>query len=87
MSNHTGSYMLNEVLKSIKEIGIFKKLDKTETRDLLKAIFDVSYQYDCNPGEILEDIAEEFEVCYSCLTFDLPLQDGLCQACGRWESA
>ncbi|GAB3358698.1 hypothetical protein GCM10027566_23660 [Arachidicoccus ginsenosidivorans] len=87
MSNHTGSYMLNEVIKSLKEIGIFNKLTRTDSRALLKAVFGVGYQYDCNPGEILEDIAEEFDVCYSCLTFDVPLRDGICQKCGRWESA
>ena len=85
MSNHLGSYMLNDVLKSALKLGIFEKLEKDTTRAFLKEIFIICVDYDCNHGEILEDIAEDFEICYCCLEYDKPLRDGLCQKCGNWK--
>lgn len=84
MSNHSGSYMLNEMLQEMIEIGIFEKLNKKDSRALLKTVLSTGDQYDCNPGEILEDIGEDFEICYCCLKFDLPLKRGICQKCGSW---
>lgn len=81
MSNHAGSYMLNSVLNSAAELGIFEKIGKEDTRAFLKKIFGIGSHYDCNPGEILEDIAEDYDVCYCCLKFDRPMQNGLCNEC------
>lgn len=81
MSNHTGSYMFNEVLKAAAEAKIFERLGREDTKVFLKIIFTVGSDYDCNPGEILDDIGENLGVCYCCQKFDVPLKEGLCDEC------
>lgn len=81
MSNHLGGHMLNELLIAMAKDEVFEKLDKKDTRRILKNVFDIGYNYDCNPGEILEGLSAYFEVCYCCLEFDRELEGGLCKEC------
>ena len=66
MSNHSGSYMLNEVLKAADEYGLFGFLGKEKTASSVLEIIQIGYGYDCNPGEILENIGSRQCVCYYC---------------------
>ena len=81
MSNHSGSYMLNEVLKKLDEKSVFALLGKEETQTLVQEIIKISYAYDCNPGEILEDMAERVGVCSYYLEGADEFYDGVCQRC------
>lgn len=81
MSNHSGSYMLNEVLKKLDEKSVFALLGKEETQTLVQEIIKISYAYDCNPGEILEDMAERVGVCSYCLKGADEFYDGVCSRC------
>jgi len=44
-------------------------------------IIKMSHQYDCNPGEILENIGERLGICYFCLTPADEFHDGICKKC------
>lgn len=84
MSNHSGSYMLNDVLYIAKEIGIFEAIGEEKSRKFaLELINKIGREYDCNDGEILESIGNELGICYCCLeeTYELDYS-GLCKNCG-----
>jgi hypothetical protein len=81
MSNHSGSYMLNGVLMLMEEQSVFKLLGKEKTQILVRDIIKLSHQYDCNPGEILEDIGERVGICCYCEKPADELHDGLCKSC------
>ncbi len=51
--------------------------------DLLirKMINIATSEYDCNSGEILEGLTEEFAMCYACLNSTKNLENGLCENC------
>lgn len=59
MSNHTGSYMINDILKTLEKISVFEILGREKSRSLVLDILEISTQYDCNPGEVLQDIGEK----------------------------
>ncbi len=81
MSNHSGSYMLNAVLELLEQEQVFAMLGKEETVHLIQKIIGLSFEYDCNPGEILENIGERFGICYCCAKAAPELKDGLCEKC------
>lgn len=82
MSNHSGGYMLNDVLKLLHKEKFFESLSKESTKKFIKNIIDVGYANDCNNGEILEDIGEKLGICYSCLNYsDKISHSGLCKKC------
>ncbi|MEA2061007.1 MAG: hypothetical protein U9P10_10965 [Thermodesulfobacteriota bacterium] len=81
MSNHSGSYMLNDVLRMLEKKEIFDFLGKEKTQDLVLNVLKMSYQYDCNPGEILEDIGERVGICYYCQSPAEKFHDGICEKC------
>ncbi len=49
MSNHSGSYMLNDVLEAADEYGLFGFLGKEKTASFVLEIIKIGYNYDCNP--------------------------------------
>ena len=67
MSNHSGSYLLNDVLKKLEEFEIFELLGKEKNQQLVLDIIDIGQACDCNSGEILEDIGSRLGICYYCL--------------------
>jgi hypothetical protein len=81
MSNHTGSYLLNEVLLSAKETGIFKAISQKKKVTFLKEVLRTGADYDCNPGEILENLGDDIGICYCCSEESKTLKEGLCPEC------
>jgi hypothetical protein len=73
--------MLNAVLKKLEEKAVFALLGKEETQTLVQEIIKISYAYDCNPGEILEDMAERVGICSYCLKRADEFRDGVCPRC------
>ena len=82
MSNHSGSHMLNKVLKTLDQYSVYDFLGHDKTQELVGAILKISWQYDCNPGEILDDgIGERLGVCRYCQRPADEFQDGVCLRC------
>jgi hypothetical protein len=83
MSNHTGSYMLNEVLQLMEQRGVFAQIGREATQQLVVDLVRLSSQrYDCNAGEIIEEIGERLAICSCCLSAKPDVgDDGLCQSC------
>ena len=82
MSNHSGSYMLNEILELMEQEQIFGWLGKEKTQSLVRNITNTACRkYDCNSGEILENFTDRFELCYGCLADSKDLENGLCEVC------
>ena len=85
MSNHAGSYMLNEVLRALERRGVFELLGRPAAQELVIEIVRLSDHYDCNVGEILEEMGEKLGICSWCLTPRTDLADCICGACrARW---
>ena len=85
MSNHDGSYLLNEVLRLLEERGLFTQLGPETTQQLVRDIVRLSSRYDCNRGEILEEIGERLGICYLCLSANSDLIHGECGSCRNWK--
>ncbi len=83
MSNHSGSYMLNEIIVLMGKYKIFENLGKDETYALVRDIIEISSNYDCNRGEILDGIGRELGICYSCMKQNKIFKDGLCSECRK----
>ncbi|MEQ8192419.1 MAG: hypothetical protein ABRQ39_30920 [Candidatus Eremiobacterota bacterium] len=81
MSNHDGSYMLNEVLILLEKRGYFSHMNPVETKKFVNEILSIGNEYDCNDGEILEDIGEKLGICYYCMEYNKDIEDGLCPSC------
>jgi len=81
MSNHSGSYMLNDVLDTAKDMGIFEAIGKEKTREFVLKMIEIGEKNDCNDGEILEGIGEELGMCYCCLKETNDMEHGLCREC------
>ncbi|NNU78145.1 hypothetical protein [Clostridium estertheticum] len=83
MSNHIGSYMLNEILYILSEMGISETIGKQRTRKFALKLVRIGKRYDCNNNEILDSIGEEIGICYLCLKETEDIEDGLCQTCRK----
>ena len=82
MSNHSGNYMLNNVLTILQDDhDFFSKIGKEEAYLFVKKIIKVGNRYDCNSGEILEDIGLKLGVCYGCIKQADLNEDGYCGDC------
>jgi hypothetical protein len=81
MSNHSGSYLLNEVLLLLEKRGAFDLLGKEPSQKLVLEMIHLSKRYDCNPGEILDEIGMRVGICYYCLTAQSDLMNGVCNKC------
>ena len=80
MSNHDGSYMLNEVLQTMLEMRIDERIGRPMTLEFVKRVVKIGNAHDGNPGEILEDL-EKIGLCYLCLEESGDLENGLCPSC------
>lgn len=86
MSNHSGSYMLNEVLHRLHEIGFVKKFGKQQAQQFAFDLIKRAYRYyDCNPGEILNKLGTVYGVCACCMQPAAKILDDWCLQC-RAES-
>ena len=81
MSNHSGSYMLNEILQSPELQSVFQTIGAEKTQSIVLKILQISNYYDCNAGEILNEIGEQLGVCYHCQQAANNFIDGVCQNC------
>lgn len=81
MSNHSGSYMLNDVLYTAKKMGILEVIGEEKACEFALEMIEIGSRYDCNDGEILDGIGEELGICYCCLEKADNLENGLCKEC------
>ena len=82
MSNHSGSYMLNELITILIREHCFDHLAREKKQNLIEEIVNLArYEDDCNPGEILEGHTDYFQICYGCLAKTNDLESGLCLKC------
>jgi ribosomal protein L40E len=81
MSNHRGSYLLNEVLHLLEQRGVFELLGRAPIQELVLELLRLSDRYDCNPGEILEESGQRLGVCYYCRTAQDEMKEGVCRRC------
>jgi hypothetical protein len=87
MSDHTGSYMLNEILELMDQTQIFNLLGQEKTQTFIRDMLKISCRnYDCNAGEILDGLTDRFEICYCCRKSTRDLNQGLCSECGGDEN-
>lgn len=73
--------MLNDVLKMLEKQSVFECLGKEKTQKMAIDIINMSHQYDCNPGEILDNIGERVGVCFYCNGPADEFVDGVCKEC------
>ncbi len=83
MSNHSGSYMLNEVLILLEKDKVFEFLGEEKKKTLVNNIMEIGYANDCNPGEILDVIGKKLGICYCCLEFTDKFDGKVCNNCVR----
>jgi hypothetical protein len=95
MSNHSGSYMINEILSLFHQEEVFDKIKFKTMKKLLKGINKIASSEDCNPYEMYEDIGSELGYCSQCDTlYKTPFDGVKCQPCQvedaaefkRWEA-
>ena len=77
--------MLNAVLHLLNEekYDFFNTIGKDKTLSFIKNILRLSYDNDCNEGEILENVGEELGICYNCVQSSDSIEDGLCLKCSN----
>jgi len=75
--------MLNDLLKLMDQEQVFDSMGIKKTQSLVKRFIRIAQSYDCNCGEILENLTDRFHLCYCCLANTQPqdLNNGLCQRC------
>jgi hypothetical protein len=82
MSNHSGSYLLNNIITIMDGYQIFDVLGREKTQQfVIEIVKKAQRQDDCNPGEILDGLGEKLGVCYYCLKPANEFIDGLCLNC------
>jgi len=82
MSNHSGSYMLNEIISVLNREQVFEFWGKERTqRIMLEMLSRATSEYDCNPGEVLEGHGTTLGLCYDCKLPADNVVDDLCQKC------
>lgn len=81
VSNHSGSYLINETLQILDNDKVFELLGKEKTLQLLLKIKSLGFEYDCNDGEILDEIGEKLNICYTCWQYKDHLDCGICEEC------
>ncbi|HIE29378.1 TPA: hypothetical protein EYP66_19075 [Candidatus Poribacteria bacterium] len=83
MSNHAGSYMLNDLLSKMVEFGYFKDMNEVENKKFLTMINKLIFYNDCNLGEVFDEkLAKVFNICRYCSKYRLDINDeGYCKEC------
>jgi hypothetical protein len=82
MSNHSGSYMLNEIISLLIREQVLEFWGKERTqRIVLEMLSRARSEYDCNPGEILEGHGATLGLCYVCKSPADNVVDDLCRKC------
>jgi hypothetical protein len=81
MSNHCGSYLINAMLHLLDDYQVYESLGKEKTLAFMEKIRNISFDNDCNDGEILENIGEKLGICYGCWDYKDDLEYGVCKEC------
>jgi hypothetical protein len=82
MSNHGGSYMLNDIIQLLNDEQVLNIIGLQKSQQVITQIVKIaSLDYDCNPGEILEGHTDYLNLCYCCLSITTDLESGLCLKC------
>jgi hypothetical protein len=82
MSNHSGGYMLNDIIKMLDEEQVLKTIGLPKTQQVITKLVGIaSREYDCNSGEILDGHTDRLQLCYCCLKNTTDLESGLCSTC------
>jgi hypothetical protein len=82
MSNHEGGHMLNKVLILLEKYGFFDNLTQEKIESFANAIDSIGNGYDCNAGEIFDEIGKRIKYCYYCRKFSEEINDdGICKKC------
>lgn len=81
MSNHWGSYMLNDALEALDNLSVLKQVGREKTQQIIAKFLRISDENDGNRSEVLVDIGERLHICYSCAKYSDRLEDGLCPEC------
>lgn len=83
MSNHAGSYMLNDLLSKMVEFGYFKDMNEVENKKFLTMINKLIFYNDCNLGEVFDEkLAKVLNICRYCSKYRLDINDeGYCKEC------
>lgn len=72
MSNHVGSYMLNEVLQYLDNdqatpMGqAFRTMSESDRVQFFCDMLGIGQNHDCNDGEIMSFIGYKYGFCYRC---------------------
>lgn len=82
MSDHSGSYMLNDIIQMLDDEQVLETIGLQKTQQVItKLVRIATRQYDCNAGEILEGHTDRLHLCYCCLANTTDLESGLCRSC------
>jgi|WetSurMetagenome_2_1015567.scaffolds.fasta_scaffold209565_2 hypothetical protein len=81
MSNHSGSYMLNDILCLLEKNGFFADNSRKKNIKIFDEIWNIGFNYDCNSGEVFEEIGQRMGYCYCCRRSAKKLVTGLCSKC------
>ena len=81
MSNHSGSHMLNSMLALLERESFFSEIGPEKTEEFFRHLYALSWDYDCNPGEILDGIGERLAICNTCFRLSKGLVHGTCVSC------
>lgn len=81
MSNHWGSYMLNEALETLEQLSIFEQVGPEKTQQVVAKFLAIASGNDGNRHEVLEQIGERLRICYECAKYSDALENGLCADC------
>lgn len=81
MSNHWGSYMLNEALEALEDLSVFNQLGPEKTLQVVARFLCICDGNDGNRGEVLENIGERLRICFDCAKYSDHLKYGLCPGC------
>ena len=66
----------------IDDYHMLKNLDLASRLKFIKAVVEIACdEYDCNAGEILEDIGKRYQICYLCLSQKDIGEDEICNDC------
>jgi len=78
MSNHSGGYMLNSLLKLLDRYHFFNEIGIEKKQEFFEEIWRINCDHDCNAYEILEDLGEKLGICDGCFAL---LKNGRCHNC------
>ena len=81
MSNHTGGYLLNHVLRTLDEESLFEHLGRERTQNITLNFLRFSMKHDCNPGEVLAGMGQRTGVCHYCTQAADEFVGDVCKEC------